>query len=1147
MLLLKDLTVKSNYKLQVSNELVLARLTHVRFQEGLTKLLKQTNTQGTLIVANKLGRNIEVNFDTESLIIDSQEYKLRKYVVVNSIAYEGASEASSSLVPAKDVIVAFAHMVRSITKGYELDNLVKLLQSKVLADVLEQKVSEGQEAYGRDNGSAQAIIESHKISAIGIVSTGSKNAVSSKGKKLTFCKADFTGNEIETIAQFFLELKEPIFCDKNNKKYVVFGDGCRAAGVDLVDGKLVTINPVDLKKAAKILNRMASHFYLSAPKAILIEGNTGTERTVSNLHFALSGGNTVQHKGLKVPVFVSLGAFGLANGVAETNQAKNVRFGFEVPKTLTNSINIARFDEELRANPDKLVEQVRDFINSQAEIAAYSALEFNGVPILVNKKHFAITLTKLGKGSVRLSGYNSFSNKPRTLEIEVKGYAAMLKASPKLRGLTKKMTAFQTNTVIRKDGTELDWTMLINREAIKGSSALVDIFANALSSTSGEAHPNYKVVWNAGVLTVDGTVWTQENLIEWFKDECETYTIDRVVDATVASELESLKGFEAIASENLGANQVIIRETVLGFFGTSTMDIEVSTADENHGVSYLGVNEQQILSFAGKGVSDKLHRLSANNLANADLLAYQGDLPVINATDVAAINNLFVESKSFGTKTYMNSLMSKFKHGVRIELNAKGRIWSTNLRFDIFTHFGHWDKAGYPVQNHVVSTDKDTEVSTLSLMDDAFDFIKSLRSGADVETLCDWFAHMNLVEAWISNLKSAKRAANLVKAGVAFHQKVIGDLTIGYHRGLPIVRLGKDNPLLKDNAVNNDYSGVQAKLRSGSMVFLSRCPLPLFTACVVEVVDNLDSTMIAVNPLTWIKSNLGDFDGDLGYLVPAANYGFNKFSDAVEFNEKFSALSHHWNVFNQQITPPMQDGVGTSPVLDALAVKDSVVGADKEADALLSEWTQLSNSISVDKFVELAKSVNNHYSVHVGELYNYATAYTQSIGDRAFNGSIISEKEIRSLILAWFYYEQFGLGGYSLNNSSRVADIKEAIDEQGKPQVSSKSLEVWGVVINLDNNSDANRSTALDTPTFIPNAGVITAAACAIRGREIQNGTRMGGSDIPAATIQAIRILSRKTLSKNEVNVFKALEGKELKSRFANQIQTIGKLRLLNQ
>lgn len=69
--------------------------------------------------------------------------------------------------------------------------------------------------------------------------------------------------------------------------------------------------------------------------------------------------------------------------------------------------------------------------------------------------------------------------------------------------------------------------------------------------------------------------------------------------------------------------------------------------------------------------------------------------------------------------------MGQNKHGVTVQFTDEaGKVWSTDLRFDLFCKFGQWDEAGYPIDSQV-SDEKDN--ATASLMQDVFDFISTLK------------------------------------------------------------------------------------------------------------------------------------------------------------------------------------------------------------------------------------------------------------------------------------------------------------------------------------------------------------------------------------------------------------------------------------
>ena len=1184
----------------VSQRYAEALITKLEFDAAYAKAAPKMT--GEFVKVHKTRQGIEtkvvINFDNNTVSILKQDrasrvvYNTREYVILNfkaSAEPELDNDVVSGIYPVKAALYLFVRAIGKARSTGELDNLIQSLVSKVFVDRPIQNIINNESFYGRRNEEIegqrldqQVIIETHKVNSIGV-----------NGETRTFCKCETTGREIVEAAAFFAGINEPFFTDKNNKKYVVYGDGCRAAGVDLLNGKLVTLNPVDLNKAAKILNRMASFSFSKANSAVIsVDGEEG-ETYLSNLQFALSGGKTVRAAGVEVPVFVSFGAFGLNNGIMETNASRDVHFKFQQSKSLRPlRIDMYSFSEEylysLGKTPEEqlniLLSEIESFIVKWREankvIAAHQVVRFNGVPVIANHNHFPVYIydNDKKKGVVVCKGGHDFNHKVRSLVVKVNGVVASVKKSPKVRGLTKKATAYPTGTRVLKDSVESDWVAILNRECIKGSAALIDIFAN------DDDNRDKDVIWNKGVLTVDGDVITSEDLVKWMESKTEVYVIERQVSDFVEQELSHLRGLEFFTRNG----KQYVREEVKGFYGYSMMEVEVSTADENHGNSYLGLNEQQMIALAGEKVGVALANLAGKQLDNADLLiGSDKEIPVFKLPqDVEALKSFVNVNVPFRTKQWMGAMAKKSLHGIRVEWDYAKRdgsihTWAANLPFGVFLKFGSWDMAGNPAANiaPVISyvEDEDAEIVSNNVLEDVFNFINIISSDnlSDLERK-SLFLRSNVFSTWINNLRSAKKANQFTKAGVAFHQKVVGDLTIGNDEktGLPIVKISSDNPMLKDKKlsalVKKGEAVVKAEgtLAADRIAFLSRCPLPLFTAVVIKLDDSLDSSVIAVNPLVWIKSNLGDFDGDLGYLTDAAQFGFNSPAEAREFNAKFSAMPHHWTEFKQ--------GKGISPVEDALAVDNFIVGAAKSANSLMKEWAAISNEISVDNFVKLAQDVHSHYKYKVGSLYNNSSAFTQELGNKAFNKGVgsINPDEVAGLINSWFMYEEIGLGGYSKNNADKLADFQEAVNEEVANKVKRINHEplaadnigdliigsiffgglplfnLLGVIDEEKPQRSEGRANGLRSrkakvqvapPQFNPLT--VKAAALAVKGREVQSGHRDPEGNAAAIIAQATRLIARKTITNNEDKIFNAGIDLTAYSRFGKSISTIAALR----
>ena len=1140
--------------------------------------IKQTNSNNLVIKTIKTKDSVIaalIDYKAETLTVKTAYgetiYNTRNYVV---LTFDKDGERVCGIYSANQVLRVVESVIAKMTKPTQLTSLIDELTSKVFVDRSEQAIARHNAYYGRRKAveniqDQQLIIETHKVSAVGIESLG---------KGYNFCSTEFNGSEIAAVSEFFVGLGEPVVTDKNNKKYFIYGNGCRAAGVDLVNGHLVTLNPIpredgQIANGAKILNRIASHGFLKADQAaVLIDGEENA-MAYSNLQFALSGGVTCG-AGVEMPVFVSFGGFGLNNGVLETNAAKDVKFAFEQVKNLSPiKVSLYSFDEEYRASlgatPEQQVEtlkvEIANFIlewcKSNKELKANQVIKFNGVRVLANPFHFNVAIDDVRNIKVKLGGHD-FNGQIRSVVVETKATVISVKKSPKVRGLTKKATAFPTNTVITKDGVPQDWTAILNRETIKGSAAVLDIIAN------DDEFIESQVVWNKGVLTIDGKTWTQDELVEWLNNKAETYAIRRQIAKVVADELKDLKGIEIVEENGV----LYVLETVRGFFGYSVFEVEVSTADENHGISYLGLNEQQILALAGKEVSEGLDKLAAKQLSNADLLIGSKEIPVFKLPmDFEALRSFMDIKAEFRTKAWMGAMAKKSLHGIRVEWESPkqdGSIhtWAANLPFGIFLRYGSWDVAGNPATNIAPVMNEDKEVVTNNIIDDVFDFINVITDvNVEDEERKSLFLRSNIFTTWVEGLRTAKRANSFTKAGIAFHQKVVGDLTIGNVAIgtdiLPVVKVHPNNPMVKNAELNKAVKAGEAVVRNNALgtlvqnrlAFLSRCPLPLFTAVIVKFDESLDDSVIAVNPVVWIKSNLGDFDGDLGYLTDSAQFNFAKPKQGAEFNAKYSAL------FNSK--------EGSVAIEDALSVKDGVIGADK-ANSLLSSWVELDNKVSKESFTNLAISVHNHYKYSVGKLYNIASALTQELGNEAYGGKDLTEDRVAALIDSWFLYEETGLGGWTIKNETTIkelgAEVKAVLNhkEINKIRHDGEALELdivelamaafftgnavgvlglAGGAIKPSRRRGAASAAKKAESKFNPL--VIGAAVNTVLGRRIQNGSESMGYKRAVIT-HATRVIARKEISEGEAKIFEAANEVGLEGcRFAKQIEVIAALR----
>ncbi|MGL6337561.1 MAG: hypothetical protein ACRC80_00285, partial [Waterburya sp.] len=459
-----------------------------------------------------------------------------------------------------------------------------------------------------------------------------------------------------------------------------------------------------------------------------------------------------------------------------------------------------------------------------------------------------------------------------------------------------------------------------------------------------------------------------------------------------------------------------------------------------------------------------------------------------------------------------------------------------------------------------------TVTTSYCIASEVFDFINVITS----ETISDaekvnLFVRSNLIANWVEDKRTAKVANKLTKAGLAFHQKVVGDLTIPNKlidgHSFPVVRINSNNPMVKNGELDKLVKeGLAVRDAKGTIpgpgvvkhrfAFLSRCPLPLFTAVVVEFDDTLDSTVIAVNPLVWIKSNLGDFDGDLAYLTDASQFGFNNMIAAAKFNKNYSPL--------------FVSKAGDAVIEDALAVKGGIINADKSVNQVVSGWTEINNVIEVFELAQVASNVHNHYKNSVGSLYRVAEALTQGLALE--NPEELNEAQVKALIEAWFLYEEVGLGGWTIKNQETVRELSAAVKlilNHGSLDALSTSnnqgniLDLIANVIFLGlpmmteeqtvgmTNAEKRRACASSQPVECPfDYQIVKAAAGIAVAKKIQAGKMSARGHEKAVVVQAISLISRKDIKENEIKVFTIANNVNIyKGRFNNAIKTIGALR----
>ena len=1091
-------------------------------------------------------------------IVEPKVRDLRKFAIINFFS-DDEKTSVRSLYSVEDTVRLFWALVQCCYTVSQFDYMVAGMTSKLFIDHSEAssrredanrlagrgiKPVYGVREYHADLElmSREQIIEAHKIATIPCVcSVGDSTVRFKKSNK----EGKLDGTEFKTCYNFFKHLSEPIIIDKQAKKWLCYGNGARASFVDFVKGQLVSASPTD--KSAKLLNRIASHSYKQAYNQSVSYVDANGEEAVgeyvkSNLQIALGNKQTCFVEGVETPVFFSFGDFAVNAGTIETNELQNVSFSYSVAKSLSKEVSLKDFRYDFVQNEDgeqlsnselklKVQQEVLAQLQSMGNVVnGGEEIRVAGCVVIRNDRHFAIytdgLTTTADDVKVHIAGKTA-NGIASTVNVSIKGYARMEgKRSPKLRGNLKKGTAFPTNTVISKAGKSLDWTVLLSSETVKGQSGMAELIAN---------HDNYverDVVWNKGKLLVDGEVLDVEATLH---NLCDTYKITRSFakdvwqHPTFAPVLEKAKTLHAVKFEG---ETLTITETVEGFFSWTNFSVEVSTADENAGFSALGSNEQHIVSWFNSSISNNLITASKRNLDKAQHLAvnqFDEGVEVVDISDREAVATLAILVGS-GTKHNMDALARKYPQGVKVV----GAGFSQYLPFGALLHYGNWDGI-FPGSSSISKPDFDDngsdELTTRNICREVFDFINAINQDwvidfADTDRVRQLIASLNGIQGWLKD-KQSRNASKLLKVESVgtkkkrkakkfnYHLKVVGNSTIGFdaETKLPVVELNCDkNP-----------SG----FKDGFKVLLSRCPLPLFTACVVRHNPSLDNTVVAVNPLIWSASNAGDNDGDLAYLINLFALNGNKVvsdEECLAYNKNYSGLAIsegkpiHWEVFStsENTRKPY------SPLLDNLG----------EGENQISKFLEMGAVINNDCAMSIPQ-VSQHYAMGVGEFHKVATATTESIGNKAFStGNAPKFDEVVALHKAWTDYEEFGLGGWTKDNASVLTNLKAQIQSEIISPGSYKPRGRRGKTTKSSLNLIAIQASAL----------------CEIGGKVLRD--EAGYSD-EAVVAQALKRIAKRDLATNELKLWVEISTGVLRRnpnildgyRFGEHIKVLGEVR----
>lgn len=1106
----------------------------------------------------------------------TQPLAIRKFAMVG---FSAGAASVAGIYHAEQTFALFANLINGCWTVDRFKALMGKLKAKLVIDTLAQSELNGAKAtYGRrgkvskNNNqllteiSIQSQIEAHKIGFIPVVFT--------IGSTCQYAINDIdgvmTGDKITIADRVFAPLGLPVHTDKNARKYLVYGKGSLASGLAYdSNGNLVSATPItDPTKGA---NRLASesfhHAINQSADWIGRKADEGEGETLgSGFTIALNAEATkiARPEGVLVPTTFAFSAFNLNNGIIETNVDKEVSFSYKVPKSIHTTINATEFiGTELEpkitevvnnaiANSPKylatsaaelaftelLVDEIRNAIATQGGVLNASSITVAGVEVIKWEKDFDLELDSESL-QITISKLTA-SGDVQEFNISVKATAHMVdKKSPKLRGNTKKGSAFPTNTsIVRKDGTTVDWTTLLTPETVKASKGLLELVANHSDIwTLLGVEEGSDLLWDAGSLSIGGHAFTPESLEQFVREQlCEVVTITHQVsqdeldlNPEVVEALEGNPNFTVSKPSEAGI-ATITERNVLAFSSFANYQVELSCADENSGAATLGVNEQIALSSYAQSLSDRLNKLSKQNTSrvqymNAD---FAEAATVVQANDTKAVAKIAGMLNADNPKQGLMNLAKAYPGGVKFVADGF-EAWCP---FSALLHFTKWN-GSFPGVSSTTSNNGSEEVVARSLAAQAIELIVKLNAINNGEILVtpdvltdtyrDLFRNMSGVRGFLHSLRS--RTKDFLKVGskvsmrkarstkkvrntvIAHHQKVVGDLTIGYRDGLPVVRIHPENPM---------------DIHVGDVVAISRCPLPMFTICKVELDDTLDQTVVAINPITWIKSNLGDFDGDTIYITElkrlAKGLNRSELTDlGVKYNNKYSAVATHWQIFDgdKAVSPLVADIIKNQP------------------EAKITELTNFAVTINASVRAGNLVKVNNHYAYAVGQFFDIASALSESLGNKAFTGNEITDEDIIASHRAWIQYEEDGLGGFSEDHNLALETVKQQISDEVLNPGSLKPRKIRGRVVG--------------DPSI--NFFAIQAAAIRQIGAKVLKDPTATNVPVEALTSQAFKRLSKADIKEHENVLWFTLSQKvSVKSladthRFGEQMVALGKVR----
>lgn len=776
--------------------------------------------------------------------------------------------------------------------------------------------------------------------------------------------------------------------DKQNIKYITFGDGAESLfiGLDSKSNSFNTIN--DVSKGNKVYNR---------PIMLNYECAEVENRVASNLAALLSSGKYSYTKGIMKRVVYTNSVLGFGSGVAAIHE--NCWFNFSIDKKQKTPVNYSILGQKYlslsEVKQKSKQKRLQEVIGSKIEEAINKVyapgetilkLVLDGVThdLAINKEKVADV--KVVKGGIKPNVLDPTSF-DIVLEVKLVGSTQFVKT----RRLATKFTTLPYKVTI--EGVS-EWDILLNNETVKGKAALLEMYCNAM----GVDH--FIDLRNCTLTnSVSGEVMDLKDPNNRFNIWKEANTFSRAIQMKInLSTWEQIKEFvaEEVKVVAVEKDYVVVEEVVEALVGNLVFDVEVSTAYEAVSVSSLTLESAAALTLQLPKLGNALMKeamnkttkyLSLSNAYSACTKDEAEEIEVTNDEDIDFfINSVFPKGlKGVNDRKLINLVAKAFPKGV-VFYKGKDELF---INFGTVSMFGGFGSNGGSVREtsaiskllHILVY-SDEYVTSDNLKAARYSFSRIVKQNVDSKNV----------------LKKPTRTGELVysKVRTSYHSM------LNSVDGIPVIVLNKMDPVIKLLGLDPN--------KEGQYVGIFRTPMPFCGGVLVKITEDrsvVDVAHVLVCPFIWAELTEGDSDGDGIALLNFANYYITK-EEVKQLNQSHMGLAGYKYIYN-----------GNVPFAEFMSVDDK-----KGKKAFKNDFSSLISNTTInphtgekdclltqDIYGDIGVKVALHYKGAVGTSYGICSKLVfEAVDMGAKNGDVLLD----TCVFAWrVLYEGQGLSGFS--------------------------------------------------------------------------------------------------------------------------------------